>query len=761
MTMTSDVSQRIGRILAARRVHLPAVRARITEWTALDGALETLQSALDDLAAYPGAPAELRELARAQRAHGLRSRVAASIDALRVVESRFGRPTINIGVSGQARVGKSTLLQAISGLTDEQVPTGRDLPVTAVRSRLAHSGVHRRATLRLHTFASFVHEVIEPYHREIGIAGVPATLAELRAWQYPASKDDLPDVAKRDTHGALLVRLKEMQRALPSYEGYLTGEELVVDLEHLREFVAYPTHEQETQGDARRPYLAVRSALIECPFPFAQVDNLVLLDLPGLGEVAVDTERHHVAGLQHAVDVVLFVKRPLTGIGFWQDRDDRALRLLREARGMVKRPRDFVLFVVNRGDDPALTEALLGDIRRKVNEGEDGRHYRVLVCDARDPRSVHEAVLTPLLEHLAESLPAMDADVLAGALSQAKAAAREIEQAARDIAADLAALAPEAAGTAEMLHERTAEMRKSLASELHDLVAGLLQEARGSVEDQAFIAAVEGATTELRGFIGDGFGRGLEAWKSDALRTLRQDMGSGPFITHELNRIRVEVSRRYAAIDNFLARRVEELWSKIAGILGKNSGGLLGDGSGQARLARFGQALAGASEPCPSLGDAVTALLGLRIEYRTHLHPRVRRVLDLLHPQQRDTRSGDIGPLLLVEVSERGVDVAARRLSQLAEQAVYETQKALLADLALPALILHAAAEQFEDALVRGGDSDREFRRLARSYRDEIWPGVFQGIDARNARINRVTRAAQDVSRSIAAIVESSTGASA
>ena len=54
--------------------------------------------------------------------------------------------------------------------------------------------------------------------------------------------------------------------------------------------------------------------------------------------------------------------------------------------------------------------------------------------------------------------------------------------------------------------------------------------------------------------------------------------------------------------------------------------------------------------------------------------------------------------------------------------------------------MLHAAAEQFDDTLIRSGDSEREFKRLARSYRDEVWPGVFKGIDEANARFAKVAR---------------------
>ena len=104
---------------------------------------------------------------------------------LRVLEARLARDTVNIGVSGQARVGKSTLLQSVSGLGDDQIPTGQALPVTAVRSRIFHAPDLRRATLRLHSFDTFVADVVAPYHAELDIAGLPGSPEEFRHWPYP------------------------------------------------------------------------------------------------------------------------------------------------------------------------------------------------------------------------------------------------------------------------------------------------------------------------------------------------------------------------------------------------------------------------------------------------------------------------------------------------------------------------------------------------------------------------------------------------
>ena len=132
----------------------------------------------------------------------------------------------------------------------------------------------------------------------------------------------------------------------------------------------------------------------------------------------------------------------------------------------------------------------------------------------------------------------------------------------------------------------------------------------------------------------------------------------------------------------------------------------------------------------------------MRLDYRSQLHPRVRAELDGLTLQERDPVTGEQRNRVVVEVSPDGAEQLYAFVVQMAEQAAYLTKKALLLrEGVTPALVLHAAAEQLEDTMIRSGDSEREFKRLARSYRDELWPGVFGEIDAANARVASVARA--------------------
>jgi hypothetical protein len=791
----TDTATRITRILDERRRLLPAIRAEVARWRTVDEQLAALSAAVEALRTHATTPAELRDALVLPFVEA-REGAAEAVRLLRVLEARFARDTVNVGVSGQARVGKSTLLQSVSGLGDDQIPTGQALPVTAVRSRIFHAPDLRRATLRLHSFDTFVSEVLAPYHAELDIAGLPATPDEFRRWSYPQASQSPGSPASEADGGraeglrptaapdrpswvTMLNRLRAMQASFPTYEHHLTGGERVVPLEELRPWVAYPTNaEEQAPGPVSRRYLAVRDVRIDCPFPHAQVRHLGIVDLPGLGEFAAGADQHHVGGLQNEVDVVLMVKRPVEGMAYWGDADARALDLIDSARGFADR-RDFVFLVLNTGDTAeALVTALRDHIRGQVNSGVPDQFFRVLECDAADTADVFAHVLSPVLDHLAARMPAMDADTFAGTRAELRATAQRIGMLTDDLGRALASVAQASGSVAEDLDLRARRLRQDLSGALVGLVSELRVQARAVGEDQDYTEAVERAYGATRAWIGGGLGIGEEAWRDEALRNMTVDRNSSRFAGDELNRVRVEISSCFEEIDVYFAARVRALWEQVAAILRAHTGTLL-DGpaprgladspaprgvadnpaprgvadnpaprgvadntAGEAALRLFAELLAEASEPCPRLRRAVEQLLTVRLDYRSQLHPRVRAELDGLTLQERDPVTGEQRNRVVVEVSADGAERLYSFVVQMAEQAAYLTKKALLLrEGVTPALVLHAAAEQLEDTMIRSGDSEREFKRLARSYRDEIWPGVFGEIDAANARVAAVARA--------------------
>lgn len=650
------------------------------------------------------------------------------------------------------RLSLTTLLQTIAGLTDQQVPTGTGIPVTAVRSRLRHSTTHLRAILTLHSFETFRDQILEPYHKELKLSSCPTTLKDFQSFNY--SEPNILSGNTQHSSTTLLERLRKMQKGLPSYSADLTGETREVSLQGLRSWVAYPTNEEEKNPNCSRRYLAVRDVLIECRFQAADVENLTIIDLPGLGELDANTEEYHVAGLKNEVDLVLLVKRPVEGMAFWKKEDGKAADILDKVRGAIKQRRDFVIIVVNDNGESELCQILLDDITRQANEGIRDKHYRVLQCNALDSSSVRNSLLVPCLEHLAERLPIMDREVIDSAKSEWLTTVKRIQAALKDLKDGLKTQTLDSSSSPELFDDLVVKLRKNLAVSLTtEIVQKLFQKARNlEEEDTKLIEVIHNISNKINQWVEEeGFGISKEKWIKDAYEAIIQDKSAAPFAVEQFNNVRVYISENFCEIDNYLESKVQDLWREISRVIRQHTGQILdGNKDGKESLEKFAECLKNAKEPCPKLQKTLEDILLINISYRSHFHPRIREKLDSLNYDELELN-------IKIENKHReSKDYAEElfnRMSELAIQASYKTKKALLSETIIPTLILHAAAEQFEDSLIRSRESAGEFKRLGRSYRDEIWPNIFTDIDAENARVVKVNRAINELEKTLASSI--------
>jgi hypothetical protein len=729
-----NIAEQVDLVLDARRARLPQVRENWERLEMLDRSLAALQETLSALGRDPRAPGELRAVVAGADLASCRDEVGAAIQEAARVHARFGRPTVNLGVSGQARVGKSTLLQALSGLDDGAIPTGTGNPVTAVRSRIV-SGSERVARLGMHTWASFRDEVLEAYHADLGLAPAPATLAEFRSFNYqsPAPDDE-------NSRNVMLKRLREMRDSLGSYERHLTGGEVEVrEFTELRAWIAYPKRGAEGPMDNR--YLAVREAVIECPFPHAIARAIGLIDLPGLGEIAASAEAHHVKGLRDEVDFVVLVKRANEGMAYWTRQDGQARKLIDEARKPVSRTSDFLGIVSNEGGVPEETlQEMLQSIRADANVGLEQAPITLFRCQGRVPADVERNLLEPALRQLAERLPAMDAEVLEHAQALASKAAESVGRRLQALEAAITASLPVASGNAEKLAELTRTLRGMIARDLAPIVEQHRVGARAEVDDPVMAEAIRAAHAEIRAWADNGLGIGETEWMEAARGAFAVDRSSGGLVTDELNRIRVHIGEVYCRLDGYLAAQTGRLFDEVGGVLEKRCGRLLQGLTGREALERLAAQFGAGDETCANLQRATRDLVGLKVSYRSHFHPVVRAHLDVLEQKTWDPQTQKMEDTVSVPgIGEGDVRDLLSQLRLLAIKASASVRDGLLREASLMEKILHAAVEQFDDSFIRSGTSKKEFARFARSWRDELFPGEFDAttasrLDVRQAR---------------------------
>jgi len=758
-----DIAQRIEQIVKLRHEALPSVQNKQAFWTQIGSKVDEVEKALSILREHPRVPVELREsLPSTSRTQELKRDILRAIELHQILNVRFARNSVNIGVSGEARVGKSTLLQAISGLGEEQIPTGSNMPVTAVRSRIFHSATHERATLIFHSYDSFREEVLSPHYKELELGEPPFTLEEFRRFSCPRSVAELPNGVGENREGLLapmLRRLQEIHSSLSSYEKDLTGGRKEISLAKLRPYVAYPTAEEESaaQTPCPRPYLAVRDIKIECSFPKTQVEHLGIVDLPGLGEIAANIENYHIKGLENEVDLVFLVLRPREEEAFFGQSSHDVLRLLHQNKGFTPHPKDFIFILINSGNiNRENVQILKNDVQRRLNGDQKDKNHYVIEADASSPEDVARDVLGRALAHLADRIPAMDRDALEATTQSCGRFARKVEDWLKDIDESVKLLSRSTGDASSILDSYTDELPGRIARNL----SGLLEKYREDIDavregkNSDFVKAVNKAYEDVASWIEGGFDQGQDEWRERASVSMSHHLSTAPYLTEELNKIRVEISKKFSGIDNFCTNIVNELWDGVVVSIRRELGDLFGDRNGKEALEYFRDLLGETKNPCISLQNAVQDLLDLRIEYRSHLHPQIREQLDRLNFEIHDENSGQ-RRLPVVRPTPEGVEYLYRETITLAEEAAYRTRRALLEEKLVPARIIFAWTEQFIDAFTRSRNSLPELRHLARSYRDEIWPNVFQNIDGDNARVARVSKLSSDLRQNLHALHES------
>lgn len=566
--------ERVDNILTARKGLLPAVQREIDAASLRRSSIEQLASRLrklkeieNDQEALIRIDGSLLELDQ------LLSDFSERVEALRAIHARFSRDTVNIGVSGEARVGKSTTLQKFSGLTDAQIPTGKGLPVTAVRSEIFNS-IDERAEVTFRDQETFISEYIQPLleivNKHLDVPLVADSLADFRRIKFPETLGSNIDSISTDS----LSRLLDAQRSLDTYVPHLTGSVKEVPLENLRSYVAYPSKEdldaeKATGQPPNRAYIAVKSVKIFCSFPHLVGVKVGLVDLPGLGEISASIADMHLHGLEDGVDQIFPIMRPTDAEGYAKQGISSNIDHLRRIQPGIQRRSDLITAGINVTKGLNYTvETLRDSFESKINAASSDR-IEVVEYSAVDDASVAN-LFDLLLQRVSERLPTMDQEVFAHALAT--------EASAADVRETLTALNR----TLTSLLRLIPIPEKLLLMQIDRIASDLIHEYNAfqrRLDDEssepnnwyvAFDADVNRIYAETSRSIEDGFFMGQAQWELSA----RGQKDYYNWYRDEAQRIRREIIAQYSGLDVFYDDQVTQFKRDIIGIFLDNTGDL-------------------------------------------------------------------------------------------------------------------------------------------------------------------------------------------
>lgn len=714
----NDLRQFIERVLAKRQSQKPKLEAIQQSLRDLGQSLAKLGQLAMDASASEDAPADLRQRTSAL-SNGL-SALDVQIDEALAratnLHARFAKNTINIGVAGKARQGKSTILQAISGLDNRVIPTSDGLPCTGAKSRIFHREDDPHAEVEFYTADEFLREIVHAYHEELRLPKLPSTLDEFERNLPPKINFEKPE------EHAVYEKLKDLHAGLAGYRPYLSRPPQRITLDEVRDYVS--------QEDGRKRYLAVRCANIHVPFPNGDVTGLGIVDLPGLGEIAKGHSEKLVTSLQREVDAIVLVKLPADTGDDWFAADIKVFNEVKKAVPELDLA-DWLFVVLNLkhdGSNARQVEIL------KTRPLHIGSSPRLLSVNCLEAEMVRAGVFMEVLRHLEENLERIDQRQTTALASSLSSLANEAVAAAEPVS-DYFQRNTDGTGDYQKFGEQFRSFRKQLRKELDELTDEYRQLVRDKGMAHKFGGAVDEACNAAKSSV--------PVPSPEDLKARFHDLGGWhAVVTEQLHYLRSHLTHTLADIlDRRLGELVEEVRGEImkrlmAAPLGRVLTPLVRDEADPGRqLEAFLQLLDPSMQP--TLVAGINYLRSFSFSYQSHFHHRVREAMNPLDPMAI-REEGEDNPVLAVappEGSARHAEEVGRGLRFFYDRVVGNVRTRLKQEMENdPMQAIFSMVEETRDRLVRARDIERQWERLLYPCRGDIWPEEFNRFAVASAQ---------------------------
>lgn len=639
---------------------------------------------------------------------------------LALLAGRYSRPSLNIGVAGRARQGKSWFLQKLTGLTPDEIPSGDQGHCTGAPSVIInHDSEITYAEIAFHTSHSFLNNVIAPFFDRLDLGTPPASIAEFG--RATISLTPNPNSKDRTTDEAFLKKLSFFQKNIGDYEQYLTGQTLRASKEEIRGWIAQDDKEgkrKDSKGKDYSKWVAVQMATVYCRFPHKDLGSIAVADTPGIGDFVSGSDDRLVSMIGKNLDSIVFLRMP-EAIGALIKPEDTALHSV-VTRSIPDIPINaWSYFIINKNLSDKGNN--LDQIPRFQELLEDSpiRTKKTLVVNCSDQTDVASS-FDLILNDIAGNLNFLDQSLFDLQTDTIKALASNISLFAEKAAKVLpkaALLQPEE----DLLEDLFGEVWDNLGMKLKDLV-GTYKCCRNE-PDQEFLAALSSVFATLD--------EGPKLPEPSEIDHLSANMTLATWSNEKLLELRVNMASSFESIDSSLHSCFEKLRNDVLEILLSDSGGKLASlvADDEARSWQILMDRWSGLRKGEEMRHAIELFMTSGLSFRGFIQPRVRHCLDVL-----DNDCPVAAPFCH---SAGNTSAEMKDKIELAWQRACFNCKSEIEEMAKePAMARFAAIEDFREAIVHTGGAAQAMTAWLSFYRQnrpDIWPKEFSQVAADTA----------------------------
>ena len=374
-----ELTSLVNSIVAQRSAQLPQIEAQLNK-------LQQIEAALKDLKSFSNNP----DFESVFSTIPIDKTFATIAQAKRVLEralQRLGRTNSSIAVAGKARQGKSQLLQMLTGLGNEQIPTGDTNVCTAARSRIINDPNNQSATVHFLSQREFLEKKIwpafedDPNRKEaLGLSPSPESVQLFLSNPLPELTDASPSRCK---FYEALKKIRDDINADPSIAAKLGSAPAQVSLSEVAKYVTKDNDELPNY------YHVVDYVDILTPFAVGLPDGIVVFDLPGLGEMTPDIRETALSAIKNDADIVLFLRKLDTDGDAWKEEDLETFDMLSKiCQDEDIQPNNWVFLILNLDTRPSdNNEKNVESMLHNVPKG-----YTPVVCNCGSQDAVRSMI---------------------------------------------------------------------------------------------------------------------------------------------------------------------------------------------------------------------------------------------------------------------------------------------------------------------------------------------------------------------------------